>query len=425
VRRIHESWRVLLVAFLALVAAAGFRAAPGPLMPAMHDEFGWSMASLSLAMSVNLVLYGLMAPFATALMDRYGVRVVTGLSLVLVSTGSALTVFVNSSWQLLFTWGLLIGVGTGSMALGFAATIANRWFVRHRGLAMGILTAGGAAGQLVFLPLIAWVADHSGWRTSSLVVAGVTLLVLPLVVTQLRDTPQQRGAVPYGAPAGWVPPARPEGNPARRSIAALRVACRTRAFWALASAFAICGATTNGLVGIHFIPAAHDHGMAETTSAGLLAAVGIFDIAGTVASGWLTDRFDPRLLLLGYYAFRGVGLACLPVLLSDAIHPSMMVFIVIYGLDWVATVPPTVVLCQRAFGEMGTLVFGWVFAAHQVGAAVAAFGAGLLRDEAGTYTMAWLSGAALCMVAAALSVRVAGPAGGPAAGRDEELVARG
>lgn len=402
-RRLHPAWVVAAVAFLALVGAAGFRAAPGALMVPLHDEFGWSTSVMSLAVGLNLLLYGLTAPFAAALMDTFGIRRVAATALVLVALGSGLTVFMTSSWQLLLTWGLLIGVGTGSMALAFAATIANRWFVERRGLVMGVLTAGGATGQLVFLPVVAGLAGSVGWRAASLVVAGAALAVVPLLVAFVRDHPRDLGVLPYGAAPDHVPTYAPPGGAGRRAVAVLRDASRHRSFWALAAAFAICGATTNGLVGIHFIPSAHDHGMPETTAAGLLAVVGVFDIAGTVASGWLTDRFDPRYLLIGYYAFRGVGLMMLPALLSDALHPSIVLFVVVYGLDWVATVPPTVALCRDLFGEQGTIVFGWVFAAHQVGAAFAAFGAGVVRDQTGSYTYAWLAGAAMCGVAAVFS----------------------
>lgn len=401
--RVHPAWFVAATAFVALIGAAGFRAAPGALMVPLHHEFGWSTSAMSLAVSINLVLYGLTAPFAAALMDRFGVRTVTMSALVLVALGSGLTVLAEQSWHLMVTWGVMIGLGTGSMAMAFAATIAGRWFVERRGLVMGVLTAGGATGQLVFLPVVSHLAQSSGWRLASIVIAAAALAVVPLVLVFLDESPEARGVTPYGAPDDWTPPVRQTGGAGARAIGALRTASRVPAFWALAGAFAICGATTNGLVGIHFIPSAHDHGMSETTAASLLAVVGIFDIAGTIASGWLTDRIDPRLLLAGYYAFRGVGLVMLPALLSSSVHPSMVAFVVVYGLDWVATVPPTVALCREYFGEQGTIVFGWVFAAHQIGAAVAAFAAGVARDQTGSYTIAWIGGAALCVLAAALS----------------------
>jgi MFS family permease len=411
---------VAAVAFLALVGAAGFRAAPGVLMVPLQQEFGWSTTVLSSAVSINLVLFGLTAPFAAALMERFGIRAVTAVALGLIGAGSALTVLVNQSWQILLTWGLLIGLGTGSMALVFAATIANTWFTKSRGLVIGILTAGSAAGQLVFLPFIAVLAQDPGWRQASLLIAAGALAVVPLVLKFLKNSPADVGALPYGAeepsgaadessaPAGT---AEPRGNAAVRALQVLRSASRNRTFWALAAGFAICGATTNGLIGTHFIPSAHDHGMPETTAAGLLAVVGIFDILGTIASGWLTDRFNPRILLAVYYQFRGIGLLVLPLLLGSSVQPSMIVFVVIYGLDWVATVPPTAAICRQVFGADGSVVFGWVFAAHQLGAAAAALAAGAIRDATGHYTCAWFGAAAMCTIAAVISATIRKDAG--------------
>ena len=436
-RRIHPAWMVAAVAFLALVGAAGFRAAPGVLMVPLQTEFGWSTTVLSAAVSINLVLFGLTAPFAAALMERFGIRAVTAVALVLIGAGSALTVLVNQSWQILLTWGLLIGLGTGSMALVFAATIANTWFVKSRGLVIGILTAGSAAGQLVFLPFIAALAQHPGWRQASLLIAAGALAVVPLVLKFLKNSPADVGALPYGAEAespegaetmagsaagagsgttgADAAPAEPRRNAAVRALQVLKRASKVRTFWALVAGFAICGATTNGLIGTHFIPSAHDHGMAETTAAGLLAVVGIFDILGTIASGWLTDRFNPRILLAVYYQFRGIGLLVLPLLLSAEVQPSMIVFVVIYGLDWVATVPPTAAICRQVFGADGSVVFGWVFAAHQLGAAAAALAAGAVRDATGQYTYAWFAAAAMCTIAAVISATIRKDTGAKAA----------
>jgi MFS family permease len=410
---------VAAVAFLALVGAAGFRAAPGVLMVPLQQEFGWSTTVLSAAVSINLVLFGLTAPFAAALMERFGIRAVTATALVLIGAGSALTVLVSQSWQILLTWGLLIGLGTGSMALVFAATIANTWFVKNRGLVIGILTAGSAAGQLVFLPFIAVLAQDPGWRQASLLIAAGALAVVPLVLKFLKNSPADAGALPYGAEqpdAGSLVQAQPvesgpRANAAVRALQVLKRASKVRTFWALVAGFAICGATTNGLIGTHFIPSAHDHGMTETTAAGLLAVVGIFDIVGTIASGWLTDRFNPRILLAVYYQFRGIGLLVLPLLLSAEVQPSMIVFVVIYGLDWVATVPPTAAICRETFGADGSVVFGWVFAAHQLGAAAAALAAGAIRDSTGQYTYAWFGAAAMCTIAAVISATIRRHAG--------------
>jgi predicted MFS family arabinose efflux permease len=417
---VHPAVLVAATAFVALLGAAAFRAAPGVLIVPLQDEFGWPRGVLSLAVGVNLVLFGLTAPFAAALMDRFGVRRVVTAALVLVALGNGLTIFVTASWQLLLLWGVLVGFGTGSMALVFAATVASRWFVERRGFVMGVLTAGSSMGQLVFLPILAWASQMWGWRAASLVVTAACLAVVPLVLLFLHDDPADRGVHPYGTADATrqVDRAVRASGSARRAVRVLRAAAHRRTFWALAGGFAICGATTNGLIGTHFIPAAHDHGMGQTAAANLLALVGIFDLVGTLGSGYLTDRMDPRLLLAAYYGLRGVGLALLPALLSDAVHPSMLAFIVVYGLDWVATVPPTVALCRQVFGEDATIVFGWVFASHQLGAAAAAVAAGLLRDQTGTYTSAWLGAAGMCVVAALVSVRIGAPrpAGGAPVG---------
>jgi sugar phosphate permease len=404
-------WAVAATAFVALACAAGFRSAPGVLIDPLHMEFGWSHSEISSAVSVNLVLYGVISPFAAALMERFGMRRVVTAGLLLVAVGSGLTVFVETPWQLVLLWGVCIGVGTGATALAFVATVTGRWFVRHRGLVSGVLTAAQSAGGLVFLPLMAWLASTHGWRPASLVVTAGALLVVPLVVFLLRDRPSDVGIVALGAEPvpPHAPPAvvvRPTGGAVRQALDALRDASRTGVFWLLAGSFAICGATTVGLVNTHFVPAAHDHGMPATTAAGLLAVVGIFDVAGTIASGWFTDRVDPRYLLLAYYLFRGLSLAILPLLLGPAATPPIWAFIVFYGLDWVATVPPTVALAREHFGDRAPIVFGWIFASHQVGSAIAAFGAGLLRDTTGSYTSAWLTAGGLCALAAVLSLLV-------------------
>ncbi len=405
--RLHRAWFVAAAAFIALLAAAGFRAAPGVLIDPLHNEFGWSRATIASAVSVNLVLYGLFSPFAAALMERFGMRRVASTALCVVAIGAGGTVFMNASWQLILCWGVLVGVGTGSMAMSFAATVAARWFVRSRGVVTGVLTAAGATGQLIFLPIVANLAIDEGWRTASLVIAIAALAVVPVVLLVVRDHPSDVGTTAYGAEPGEAAPVTRAGGSARRALSVLGTAARTRTFWLLAVGFAICGATTNGLVSTHFVPAAHDHGMPQTTAAGLLALVGIFDVAGTIASGWLTDRVDPRILLGVYYALRGVSLALLPQLLSGSVEPSMWAFIVFYGLDWVATVPPTVALCVRQYGAAGPIVFGWVFASHQLGAGLAAFGAGAIRDSSGSYALAWYIAAGLAVLASVASLSIA------------------
>ena len=404
-RRIHPAWFVAAVAFVAIIGSAGFRATVGVLINPLEAEFGWSHGAISAAVSVNLLLFGLTAPFAAALMDRFGVRRVVSVALLLVSAGSGLTVFIGQSWQLLLCWGVLVGLGTGSMALVFVATVTGRWFVARRGLISGVLTAAGATGQLIFLPVLAKLATEQGWRTVSLTVSAAALAVVPLVVWWLRNHPADLGVPPYGA-TEVVPAPPPSRGAARRTIAVLSHASRRGTFWLLAGGFFICGASTNGLIATHLIPAAHDHGMPETTAAGLLALAGVFDVVGTTISGWLTDRYDSRALLGVYYALRGLSLLVLPSLIAATVRPSLWIFIIFYGLDWIATVPPTMALCRQHFGADAPIVFGWVFAAHQVGAAVAATSAGVVRDLRGEYDLAFVVAGVLCLFAAVMSVRI-------------------
>nr|WP_203236997.1 MFS transporter [Nocardia panacis] len=398
---------VACVGFVALIGAAGFRSVPGVLLDPLHEEFGWSHGTIGTAVSLNMLLYGLISPFAAALMDRFGIRRVVAGALVLVAAGSGLTVFMTQAWHLVLTWGLLVGIGVGSMSMPFVATITGRWFVKHRGLVTGVLTAAGATGQLVFLPMVSSLAHAHGWRLPSLIVAGAALAVAPLVLLFIRDYPSDMGVTAYGAePDSSVGVRTSVAGGASRALTVLATIARTPGFWLLAGGFAVCGATTNGLVGTHFVSAAHDHGMPPTTAASLLALVGIFDVAGTIFSGWLTDRVDPRYLLLGYYTLRGLSLLILPSLFAPDTQPSMWVFIIFYGLDWIATVPPTVALCRSLFGDDGPVAFGWVFASHQVGAAIAAMGAGFLRDLQGSYDLAWYLAGGLCGAAALMSIGI-------------------
>ena len=386
----------------ALVAAAGFRSSTGALLEPLEAEFGWSRATTSGAISLNLIIYGLTAPFAAALMERFGVRRVVAAALALVAIGSGLTLVMNSAWQLWLLWGFAVGIGTGSLALVFGAVVANRWFYRHRGVVIGVFSAASSTGQLVFLPAIAQLAEGPGWRWAAGLVAAFAVALVPLAWWLLRDRPSDVGSTPYGAPDGYLERiSRPQVGAARVALGTLREVSRSWTFWALFGTFWICGWSTNGLIGTHFIPAAHDHGMPATTSANLLALIGIFDIIGTIASGWLTDRVDSRYLLFGYYFFRGLSLLAVNWLLGPHVHPSLFLFILFYGLDWVATVPPTVALCRQHFGvERSGVVFGWVFAAHMVGAGVAASYAGWIRHSQGDYLLAWLTAGGLCVLAA-------------------------
>ncbi|GAA4848174.1 MFS transporter [Saccharopolyspora rosea] len=405
-RRVHPAWWVAFVSFVALLGAAAFRSVPGVFMDPLHREFGWPHSTISFAVSLNLLLYGLTAPFAAALMARFGIRRVTVAALLLVAAGSGATVFMTASWQLVLCWGLLVGLGTGSMALAFVSTVVDRWFLVRRGLVSGVLTAASATGQLVFLPLVAYLTGAAGWRAAALTVTAAALAVVVLVLLLMRDHPSDLGTTAYGAPEGAPEPPPDPGNAAALALRTVRDAAKVPAFWLLAGGFAICGASTNGLVNTHFVPAAHDHGMPPTAAAGLLSVIGVFDVLGTVASGWLTDRVNPRLLLAVYYTLRGFSLFVLPTLFAPSVGADMVLFVVFYGLDWVATVPPTMALCRERFGPRAALVFGWVFASHQVGAAVVAGVAGLVRDRFGDYAAAWYGAGLLCLLATVFSVSV-------------------
>ena len=405
-RRIHYAWVVAAVTFVALMGAAGFRATPSVLIVPLQNEFGWNRAIISVAVSINLILFGLTGPFAAALMDRFGLRIVTVGALITVSAGALLTTVMNAPWQLYLLWGLVVGLGTGCMASVLAATVANRWFVQRRGLVLGALTAAGATGQLIFLPGLGWLAQSAGWRLAAIAVALAALAVVPVVALFLRNRPADLGLRAFGATEADTVPTN-TGSPIANAFRGLRMGVRSRDFWLLGGSFFICGASTNGLIGTHLIPASMDHGMAEVTAASLLAVIGVFDVIGTLASGYLTDRFDSRWLLFFYYGLRGLSLLFLPYVFGSPLF-ALILFIVFYGLDWVATVPPTVQIARRVFGAQNfAIVYGWIFAAHQMGAATIAFAAGAVRTFFGDYQLAFMSSGLLCLVAAGLVLRVA------------------
>ena len=397
--KIHPAWIAAIVTFFTLIATAGFRSAPSVLIVPLEDAFGWNREQISLAMSVNILVYGLTAPFAAALMERFTVRKVVMGSLTTVSTGAFLTTQIHAPWQLVATWGVIVGIGTGSMALVFAATIANRWFVKRRGLVIGGLTAAGAAGQLIFLPGLSRLSELHGWRSIGLTIGAASLLMVPFIYLFLREKPADLGLLPYGAPDDWMPPVKSEMSAAKLAIVTLKEASAHRDFWYLTGSFFVCGLSTSGLIGTHFIPAAHDHGMGQVMAASLLALVGFFDVIGTLFSGWLTDKYDPRKLLFFYYGLRGLSLFLLPSILFSTLHPSTLIFVIFYGLDWVATVPPTVMLCRTILGpDRGTVIYGWVFAAHQIGGSIAALGAAIVRVKFGDYAAAFYVSGALCII---------------------------
>ena len=397
--KIHPAWIAAIVTFFTLVATSGFRSAPSVLIVPLEDAFGWNREQISLAISVNVLLFGLTAPFAAALMERFTVRKVVMGALTTVSTGAFLTTQIHAPWQLVATWGIIVGIGTGSMALVFAATVANRWFVKRRGLVVGGLTAASAAGQLIFLPGLTRLSELHGWKSIGLTIGAASLLMVPFIYLFLREKPADLGLLPFGAPDDWMPPVKSEMSAGKLAIVTLKEASSKKDFWYLTGSFFVCGLSTSGLIGTHFIPAAHDHGMGQVMAASLLALVGLFDVIGTLFSGWLTDKYDSRKLLFFYYGLRGLSLFLLPSILFSTLHPSTLIFVIFYGLDWVATVPPTVMLCRTILGpDRGTVIYGWVFASHQIGGSIAALGAAIVRVKFGDYAAAFYVSGALCII---------------------------
>ncbi len=404
--RIHYGWIVVGVTFLVLLVASGVRGAPGVLIVPMQDEFGWTRAGISLPISIGLLVYGIVGPFSAAFIDRFGMRTVVLVALGFLLLGLVPTVFITAIWQLIPLWGVFAGLGTGIAAMILAAMVSNRWFVKRRGLVMGLLTGSAAAGSLIFLPTLASVAVTFGWRWSVAISCIAVAVAIPAVVLFLRDKPSDIGIKPYGAPEDFVEVAIPRANPFTATFDALGEGMRSRDFWLLGGSFFVCGASTLGLIGTHFIPACVDHGIPEATAAGVLAFMGIFNFIGTTASGWMSDRVDSRYLLFWYYALRGVSLLFLPYALNLSLW-GLSLFGVFYGLDWIATVPPTVRLSVNAFGpQRANIMYGWVMVCHQIGAAAAAYGAGLVHNLYGDYWSAFVFAGALCFVASFLVLRI-------------------
>ncbi|CAN7258505.1 MFS transporter [Mesorhizobium sp. LjRoot246] len=398
---------VVGVIFLSLLVAAGLRSAPSVMMLPLENSFGWRRDVISLAAGVGILLYGLTGPFAAALMERIGLRRTLLASLVVMSGSTALSLLMTKPWHLFITWGVFSGIGSGAVASVLGATIVNRWFKTNRGLVMGLMSASSASGMLVFLPLTAALAQSGGWQPVVIAVAIATAALIPLVWLLVPERPASIGMVRYGAEADDVPPAPPasQGNFLAHTFSTLRRAAGTRVFWYLFATFFVCGFTTNGLVGTHLIAFCGDMGIGEVQAAGLLSMMGIFDLIGTTLSGWLTDRFDPRKLLGVYYGIRGLSLIYLPY--SGFSATSLIIFAVLYGLDWIATVPPTLRLANEAFGDRsGPIVFGWIVAGHQIGAAAAAAFGGTMRELQGNYELAFMIAGMTAIAAACISLLI-------------------
>ncbi|MBY3038049.1 MFS transporter [Rhizobium laguerreae] len=403
-RNIHYGWVVVAATFLTMLVTAGAMGAPGVLIKPLQDEFGWETSQISSALAVRLILFGFMGPFAAAFMNYFGVRKVIVFALALIGAGFIGSLFMTTLWQLLLLWGIVVGFGTGLTAMVLAATISSRWFTKHRGLVVGMLSASSATGQLVFLPLMAELTERYGWRSTVFFVCAMIMVAALAVLAFMRDRPADLNLPALGETQVTPPPASTSlGVALMTPITVLGEISKTSTFWILFATFFICGLSTNGLIQTHFVTLCGDFGIVPVAAASVLAVMGIFDFFGTIGSGWLSDRFDNRWLLFWYYGLRGLSLLYLPF--SDFSFYGLSIFAVFYGLDWIATVPPTVKIAADRFGpEKVGLVFGWVFAGHQLGAATAAYGAGLSRTELSSYLPAFFVAGAFCLLASILAI---------------------
>lgn len=396
---LHYAWIVAAVAFMTMLVAAGIRASPGVLVVPLEQEFGWSRSVISLAVGINILLYGATGPFVASLMNRFGVRRMMLFALAMMGTGVALTPLMQQSWQMVLLWGVVVGLGAGTTANVLAVTVATRWFSKHRGLVTGVMLSATATGQLIFLPSLAYILTIAGWRWVSMTVAISALILWPLVYFFMRDRPQDMGLAPYGDTVVEKRVEPSKANPVSDAFAALREGLKSRDYILLAISFFICGASTNGLIGTHLIPACIDAGILEVAAASMLASMAIFNFMGTTASGWLSDRYDARVLLSIYYGLRGLSLIILPF--SFVSFYGLSLFVIFYGLDWFATVPPTIKITTRLFGrEKAPMMFAWLMCVHQIGGASAAVFGGVMRQELGSYLQAFIISGLMCLVGA-------------------------
>jgi MFS family permease len=403
--RLHYAWITLAVVFCSMLAGVGVRAAPGVMIVPLQQAFGWDISTISGAVSLNIILLGATGPFLTGLMQVVGLKRTMIGCLTILMAGTALSTVMDKPWELFVTWGLMVGIGSGAGAVGFAGAVANRWFIRRAGLAMGLLTSANAAGQLIFLPLLALLVQHFGWQGVSVVLTAAIALVIPMVMLLLPESPASIGLPAYGGKSVVPLPPFAGGNPFAVAFAALGRASKSMDFWLLCLTFGICGFSTNGLINTHLIAYCADNGIAPVNGASILAVIGMFSLIGSTASGWLCDRYSPRVLLFWYYGLRGLSLVIMPFSGFDAV--SLAIFSVFYGLEWVATGPATFALTNEVFGRRDApVIVSWIFAAHQVGGALAAFGAGTVRSLSGSYLMAFIASGLACLMASMLVLRV-------------------
>lgn len=399
-RKMHYSWIILTVTFLAIIVAGIVRSSSGVFIDPFEKEFGWGRPSISFAFAVSLFLYGFSGPFMAAFVEKFGLKRMMLGSMALLTIGLSLTFVMKSEWQLIVIWGVLIGLGSGLFLTVLSTQVANRWFVKRRGLAVGILTAATATGQLVLLPVLAALINKYSWEAAVLLILVLSICMFFVIAILMRSFPRDIGLPPYGEEA-LVPKAElSTGNPFKAAISALWEGMQTTEFWLLAGSFFICGLSTSGLIGTHFISYCISFGIPVLTAASMLSFMGIFDLIGTTLSGWLSDRFDNRWLLFWYYCLRGLSLVCLPLALASDSYGWLMVFAVFYGLDWIATVPPTIGLTRQRFGiQKSAMMYGWIMAAHQVGAGMAAYTGGIIYTALGSYTWAFMLAGGFCVLA--------------------------
>ncbi|MEW9702200.1 MFS transporter [Paenibacillus sp. SI8] len=403
--KVFYGWVVVLITFVTLLVSAGIRSMPSIFMLPFEKEFGWNRGGISGVISMGIFLYGLVGPFSAALLAKFGIRRVMVVSLAVLAVSLLITPQMKHLWQFEILWGLVAGLGTGMMANVLGVTVSNHWFVKRKGLVVGLLTASAATGQLLFLPLLAKITVEVGWRSAIYTAVAFIVVLLIIVAIWMRNHPFDIGAAAYGSDE-LVRPALFKGSIFWTPLRTLRSALTNKAFWLLAGTFFFCGFSTNGLIGTHLIPACGDYGIPEVMAAGLLALMGMFDLVGTTLSGWLSDRFDSRWLLFWYYGLRGLSLLFLPYAL-DSSPTSLLIFSVFYGLDWIATVPPTVKLASKEFGkEQAGMIFGWIVVSHQMGASAAAYGAGVVREWMGSYSLAFMSAGFVCLFAALMAMRL-------------------
>ncbi|MDF2066634.1 MFS transporter [Bacillus sp. Cr_A10] len=401
-KKIHYSWIILAVAFFSIIVAGIVRSSSGVFIEPFELEFGWSRPAISFAFAVSLILYGFSGPFMAAFVEVFGLKRVMLYSMLTMTVGLALTFVMQTEWQLVLIWGVMIGIGSGLFLSVLSTQIANRWFVKQRGLAVGILTASTATGQLVLLPVLAAIISKNSWRYATGLIFILSILMFIIIALFMKNSPKEKGILPYGQVDEKQTPkeTKNQQNPFKLALGTLMEGLKVKEFWLLAGSFFICGLSTSGLVGTHFISYCISFGIPVVTAASMLSFMGIFDLIGTTLSGWLSDRIDNRWLLFWYYSLRGISLLFLPFALSQGSYVWLVIFSIFYGLDWIATVPPTIGLARRTFGlEKSTLMYGWIVAAHQVGAGVAAYGGGVIFNVFGSYQWAFLLAGGMCVLA--------------------------